>query len=53
MFKSKLFGNDPRMISTSREYILDNNKLSYEMKMATVKNNELKTHLKAELKRES
>jgi hypothetical protein len=53
LFRSKLFGNDPRMISTSREYILDNNILKYEMKMATIKNNELNTHLKAELKRES
>lgn len=53
IFRSKLFGNDPRMISASREYILDGDKLSYTMKMATIKNNELKTHLKAELKLES
>lgn len=53
LFSSKLFGNDPRMISTEREYILDNDILRYEIKMATVNNNVLTTHLKAELTRES
>jgi hypothetical protein len=52
LFLSKLFGNDPRMISTKREYILSGDTLSYVMKMATVKNNTLNTHLRAELKRE-
>ncbi|MEO8512488.1 MAG: FABP family protein [Ignavibacteria bacterium] len=52
LFTSKLFGNDPRMVRTEREYILHGDSLSYVMKMATVNNNSLKTHLKAELKRD-
>lgn len=52
LFASKLFGNDPKMVRTEREYILNGDSLSYTMKMATVNNNSLKTHLKAALKRE-
>ncbi len=53
LFTSKHFGNDERMISTVREYILKGDILCYEMKMATNRHHELKTHLKAELKREA
>lgn len=52
LFSSKHIGNDPRMLNTQREYILDGDVLNYEMKMATVDHSDLKTHLKAELKRE-
>ena len=52
VFRSKLFGNDPRMIISQREFIYSDNKLSYEMKMSTMKNTELTTHLKCELIRE-
>jgi len=50
-FISKLFGNDPRMLRTTREFIVTENTLTYEMKMATQMNNSLNTHLKAVLKR--
>ncbi len=52
LFSSKIFGNDPRMLNTEREYILNGDVLCYEMKMATVNNKNLKRHLSAELKRE-
>jgi hypothetical protein len=51
VFISKQFGNDERMIETQREYSVNNEILTYEMKMATNKDSGLKTHLKAELKR--
>lgn len=53
VFRSKLFGNDPRMIITQREFFYSGNKLSYEMKMSTMRNTELTTHLTAELIRET
>lgn len=53
VFVSMLFGNDPRMISTVREFIVEKDSLRYEMKMATSENNDISTHLKAELKRAS
>lgn len=53
LFASKHIGNDPRMISTQREYTLDGDVLYYEMKMATVNHKDMKTHLNAELKREA
>lgn len=53
VFRSKLFGNDPRMIISLREFIYSNNKLTYEMKMSTMKNTELTTHLTCELNREA
>ncbi len=49
VFSSKLFGNDPRMLRTTREFIVTENNLSYEMKMATQMSNSLNTHLKAVL----
>ncbi|HMQ79998.1 MAG TPA: FABP family protein [Ignavibacteria bacterium] len=52
IFRSKLFGNDPRMIITERLYNYTGSKISYEMKMATMKNPELSTHLTGELIRE-
>lgn len=51
VFESKLFGNDPRMIRTSREYTVTGKSLLYEMKMATQSNSSLSTHLKAELQK--
>jgi hypothetical protein len=53
IFRSKLFGNDPRMIISQREYTYSNSKLTYEMKMATMRNTELTTHLTGELIREA
>ncbi len=50
-FISKLFGNDPRMLKSTRELIVTENTLTYEMKMATKMNNSLNTHLKAVLKK--
>lgn len=52
VFRSKIFGNDPRMIITERRYDYINGKISYEMKMSTLKNPELTTHLTGELIRE-
>lgn len=49
IFNSKFFGNDPRMLRTTREYIVTGNNLAYEMKMATQMNKSLNTHLKAVL----
>jgi len=53
IFRSKLFGNDPRMIISQRVFTYTDNKLSYEMKMATMKNTNLSTHLTCELIREA
>ncbi|HWA07048.1 MAG TPA: FABP family protein [Ignavibacteria bacterium] len=52
VFRSKIFGNDPRMIITERRYNCINGKISYEMKMSTLKNPELTTHLTGELIRD-
>ncbi|MCC6865820.1 MAG: FABP family protein [Ignavibacteria bacterium] len=49
VFESKLFGNDPKMIKTLREYNLTGSNMFYEMKMATSSNQVLSTHLKSEL----
>ncbi len=53
LFRSKLFGNDPRMIITERHYHCSGNKITYEMKMATMKNTNLSTHLTGEIIREA
>lgn len=53
LFRSKLFGNDPRMIVTERHYTYSAGKITYEMKMATMKNTNLLTHLTGEIIRGS
>jgi hypothetical protein len=48
-FDSVHFGNDERLLKTSRDYIIKKNKLEYLYKMATKKTPEFQEHLKAEL----
>ncbi len=50
-FESKYFGNDERMVKTTRDFIVDGNSLSYMMKMATQKKPEFQKHLESVLKR--
>lgn len=51
MFRSKVHGNDPRMIKSTRQLTFTGSKMNYEMKMATVMNTSLTGHLRAELER--
>jgi hypothetical protein len=51
MFRSKVHGNDPRMIKSTRHLTFTGSKMNYEMKMATVMNTSLTGHLRAELER--
>jgi hypothetical protein len=48
-FQSELIGNDERVKSTSREWVLTGNRLRYIMKMATSRVEELSLHLEANL----
>lgn len=50
-FESKYFGNDERMVKTSRDFIVDGNSLHFMMKMATQKTAEFQKHLESVLKR--
>ena len=52
IFASKMHGNDPRMIKTTRQFTITGSKMSYEMKLATTMNNRLTGHLNAEQERE-
>ena len=49
--ESVLFGNDPRLIQTTRRYELRNGTLSYSIEMATTKIRHLQEHLAARLER--
>ncbi|MFI5212272.1 MAG: FABP family protein [Ignavibacteria bacterium] len=51
MFVSKSHGNDPRMIETTRQFTFNGSKMKYEMKMATIMNDKLTGHLRAELEK--
>jgi len=48
-FQSKLFGNDPRLLKTSRDFYLDGNTLRFVMKMATRMTPEFQQHLESTL----
>ena len=50
-FESKHFGNDERLVKTSRDYIVAGNTLKYLVRMATQKTPEFQDHLKAELEK--
>lgn len=50
-FESTTFGNDPRMLRSSRKFRCDGDMLHYIVSMATVKTPELQQHLSATLKR--
>ncbi len=49
-FESKYFGNDERMVKTTRDYFVDDNSLRFVMKMRTQKT-EYQQHLEAVLVR--
>ena len=51
LFVSRSHGNDPRMIETTRQFTINGSKMKYEMKMATVMNDKLTGHLRAELEK--
>lgn len=51
-FMSTLHGNDPRMVSATREFILSGDEFSYTMSMATQRTPMLTGHLRASLKRQ-
>jgi len=48
-FKIKLIQNDPRMVSSERIFTINDNELTYTMKMSTKNTPEHQQHLKAEL----
>ncbi|MBZ0204122.1 MAG: FABP family protein [Ignavibacteria bacterium] len=48
---SDIISNDPVANKSSREFIIKNDLLIYELKMATGKVSQMETHLKAELRR--
>ena len=50
-FVSKALMNDPRMVSTTRAFELEDDQLRYEMKMSTTKVADLAQHLAITLKR--
>ena len=49
--ESILFGNDPRLIKTTRKYELQRNTLSYLIEMATVRTPNRQQHLEAKLEK--
>ena len=49
--KSVLFGNDPRLIHTTRKYQLHKNSLLYWVEMATTKTPDRQQHLEAKLEK--
>ncbi|HJZ80906.1 MAG TPA: FABP family protein [Pyrinomonadaceae bacterium] len=49
--ESVLFGNDPRLIHTTRKYQLHKNSLLYWVEMATTKTPDRQQHLEAKLER--
>lgn len=48
-FVSKMFGNDERMVKTSRDYYVNGNEMKYSMFMSTLNTPEFQKHLEAEL----
>lgn len=50
-FESKYFGNDERMVKTTREFFADESSLHFIMKMATQMTPEFQQHLESNLKR--
>jgi hypothetical protein len=50
-FVSKVLNNDPRMISSARTFVIEGDKLGYEMEMHTTKVEHSTHHLKIELHR--
>ena len=51
-FQSKMIGNDEQMVSSKREWTLDGDQFSYEMRMATTNIGEPTIHLTASLTKE-
>ncbi len=51
IFESKYFGNDERMVKTSREFNVDENTLHFTMKMQTQNTSEFQKHLESNLKK--
>jgi hypothetical protein len=52
-FESKMFGNDERMVKTSRDYCVTGDSMTYTMFMATKMTPEFQKHLEGELKKQS
>jgi hypothetical protein len=50
-FTSKSFGNDTRMVSSARSFLLEGDTLRYTMQMQTTKVNQSTPHLKISLQR--
>lgn len=50
-FESKYFGNDERMVKTTRDFMIDGNSLRFIMKMATQNTPEFQKHLESFLVR--
>ncbi len=50
-FVSKLFGNDPRMVKSSRDFYVHGSTLKYTQSMSTQKTTEFQLHLEADLKK--
>jgi hypothetical protein len=48
-FESKMFGNDERMVRTSRDFYVNGDEMRYTMFMATQKTPEFQKHLEGEL----
>lgn len=49
--ESRHFGNDPRMVASRRRFVLEGDRLAYEMSMTTTRVPALTPHLQASLRR--